>query len=129
MKQITVRKLPACDFCKKEESAVYDAPTTTGAWANMCPPCYEQNKGSLLLGSERVVKATVEKSDNPDKVVIGIEDNSLSYIEGVIMGDELRSVTCPECGTDRQLEPDADGTYECECGVKVRMEDIMCKLM
>lgn len=123
MNKLQVTSLPDCDLCGKKESAVYDSPTVVGPWANMCPECFKA-KGTGTVGTERVLKM-IPKSDTQDKVVNGIEDDSMEYMEAVIMQDEHRCIECPECGFVRHVEPDADYTYECECGVKVKVPCFM----
>jgi len=55
------------------------------------------------------------------RIVQGIEDQSMETLEAVFMDLQFREVECPECGDCRNLEPDATGTFDCECGVTVRI--------
>lgn len=121
MKDLQVSKLPDCDICQSKGTGVYDAPTKQGPWANMCEACYKAHHNGTI-GTRRVVKV-VEKSDDPGKIAIGIEDDSMEYLEDVLVGDGMREIECPECGSVRHVEPDADYTYDCECGVKVKVSD------
>lgn len=121
MKEVQVTKLPDCDLCKRKQVAEYDSPTTIGPWANMCPECFELH-GMGTLGTKRVLKV-IQKSDTPGKTVQGTEDDSLEHMEAVVMSNEDRIITCPECGMERQVEPDASYTYKCECGVQVQVPD------
>ena len=132
MREVQVTTLPNCDFCEREQVAEYDAQTTTGSWANMCPECFKRHgkgwinnrRGRLLgtLGTKRVLKV-IQKSDTPGKAVQGTEDDSFEYMQAVVMSDEHRTITCPECGMERHVEPDASYTYKCECGVQVQVPD------
>lgn len=52
--ETTITHRPNCDFCKEqgtETPAEYDAATTSGPWAWMCGPHYNQHhRGGLGLG-------------------------------------------------------------------------------
>ena len=48
MKSGEVTHLPKCDFC--EERAQYDARTTTGVWAYLCPQHYKRHGLGLGMG-------------------------------------------------------------------------------
>ncbi len=49
--EVTVPKLPKCDFCKDEETkALYDGRTVFGAWGNMCQKHFGMYGVGLGLG-------------------------------------------------------------------------------
>ena len=54
--EVTVTKLPQCDFCSEE--AQYDAKTGYGPWANMCQADFDKHGvGSLGTGlGQRLVR-------------------------------------------------------------------------
>ena len=123
MKEINVREFPKCDFCKAE--GVYDAPTSHGAWANMCEKCLPIYGGrNLIIGSKRVLL----KSDfkNQGQKVQGVLKNKSKLIK---MIDDVAIWQCPLCKTKRDMETDAEGTYQCEkCGASVTYTDIISSL-
>jgi len=50
-KQVEWTGSKTCDFCGKEcEKDLYDAATTWGPWATMCPDCFFKHGGSLGTG-------------------------------------------------------------------------------
>lgn len=116
MKKVKVTRIPACDFCGKP--AKYDAPTLDGRWGNMCVDCYGGKTKPDSIGSEYVLHVQQPKQD---KTVQGTEESSMEEI--VFAGD--RMIGCPECGDSRAVEPDADYTYTCECGVNVKCPVLM----
>lgn len=116
MRAVTVAKIPACDFCG--EPALYDAPTVSGRWANMCKDCAEQNGGNLNIGSSFKLKEPVEKTYT-GQTVRAIERTDMEYLEAVTYDEEFREPECPLCGTSRTVEPDCY-SYTCDCGAKVK---------
>ena len=40
-----------CDICGATPSTIYDAPTTDGRWAWMCPSCWRLHRRSERLGT------------------------------------------------------------------------------
>jgi hypothetical protein len=131
MKKKRVQELPLCDF-KNLPSVVdmcsvyakYDAPTKRGTWANMCEVHYKIHaaKGADALGCE-LVKGLAEPAPPHSKFVHGVEPNlaeNQEYWENVLL-EGIREITCPECGEERRMEPDATGIFNCDgCGVRVK---------
>lgn len=104
-----------CDYCGA--AATYDALTTEGHWAFMCEDCYHAHCRPGGLGVKYVV---VDKPEVEGKGMT-LTANELSDLETIVMDGE-RIVECPACGTEREVEPDADYTYKCEgCGAKVKV--------
>jgi len=121
MKTKTRRLHPTCDICK-DTDAEYDAPTVWGPWANMCKKCYFE-KGNHQLAEQvgtKYIKTEIIMNGK-GKTVNGIEDwDNDEYVKH-LMADGNREVTCPICEEVRELEVDASGTYECDCGATVRI--------
>ena len=131
MKKKRVEHLPKCDFANLspvEEMcslfAKYDAPTESGTWANMCEAHYKMHKatGADGLGFE-FVEGIAEPDPPHCKFVHGVEPNfpeNLEYWEDVMVNG-VREITCPECGEERRMEPDATGIFNCDgCGVRIK---------
>lgn len=61
------------------------------------------------------------------KVVNGIEDldglDEMEYWQAVVMDSAMRSIVCPNCKDSFNVEPDAEYTVECDCGVKVKVPE------
>ena len=122
MKIIKVDSIPACDMCNKKDVGIYDAPTLTGSWANLCEECLEKYTDTIYaksIGSKRELRTV-----NPepiDEEVIGID---VSDLEEMMFGDANKVIECPKCGETREVEPDATYTFKCEgCGRTVRCPD------
>lgn len=127
MKTVYLEKLPKCDYedvtpgCLGE--ATYDAPTISGGrWAHMCEHHYEMFKSPIAeqVGCKLAQRELAKPKEG--KPVLGLEPGieNLEYWENVLF-DGLREVECPECGDIKNVEPDANYTFTCECcGVKVK---------
>jgi len=122
-KIVKVAEIPTCDFCK-EKPGIFDAPTFLGSWANMCEDCFPNKCDTIAakaVGTKRVLQG--ETPVQQAKIVYAVEETSM---EDVVMGGEMREVSCPECGECRNVEEDATYKYICEgCGVNVQVKDIM----
>jgi hypothetical protein len=124
MKQVKMQKIPKCDFC--DQPAKYDAPTIGGPWANMCPVHYKKNGHPHSSGLGSILIQAPKQQPKQDKVVVGIEDTSIETLEAVMMDSQNREIECPECGSGKDVEPDANYIYTCECGVKVQVPTPYC---
>jgi len=125
-----VEELPKCDFanlapCEPPCSglAQYDAPVSgRTSWAFMCEGHYKMfgNKSMENISYE-LVHGIAEPLEGD--AVEGIEPNleeNIEYWENVIL-DGIREITCPECGEERRVEPDATGIFNCDgCGIKIK---------
>lgn len=114
-----------CDRCKSEE-AVYDAPckALNGSWANVCVPCAKEWGANLTIGCK--IKKHPAQQPEQGRTVDGEEaggPDDLEYWESITYNDADREITCPECGDTRTVEPDADYTYLCSCGVTVKVPE------
>lgn len=112
--------LPKCDYCGAD--AKYDAPTLIGRWAYMCKVCssHKSTPKAVAIGTEFVLKSAVVKSLDPKKVE-GLEASDTAYWEGVVINDKHRSIECPTCHINHDVEPDAEYEYLCECGDTVKV--------
>lgn len=116
MKTILVDEIRTCDLCGKKGEEYYDAPTSSGAWANMCPNCFKEQGSKIgthfkLRDRENIVK---KLGDTGDTIIKGKELSNLA--------DDDREIGCPNCGEVRMVEPDADYIFKCEgCGSKVQV--------
>jgi hypothetical protein len=119
--------LPNCDICQTPESAVYDAPTKQGPWANMCPTCLEKHgRGDYKnIGIKFELRDQSKKGIGEGQKVMGFEaqGGSQEYWEKVCLGGSNREIICPVCDEPRPLELDASGTFECNCGAIVEIPD------
>jgi hypothetical protein len=111
----SIKDIPQCDFC--ESKAKYDGPTPNGPWAYVCETCAGNKR--MILRCESMGTEFVAREPQPKKAV------EVSGIERTENPEELffsdRYIGCPECGEDRHVEPDADYTYQCGCGVTVKV--------
>ncbi len=120
MKTKKIETLPSCNFCKND--AVYDAPTVHGSkWAYMCKDCMCVHGGAnALVVGFKFEQRTPAEPKKDSEILMG-EDGDL---EEAMFGD--RYVTCPECGDERHVEPDAGYVYTCDgCGSKVKCPQLM----
>lgn len=112
MRDVIVDSLPKCDLCGKK-TATYDAPTRQGPWANMCTSCYEKFGIRNGTGSKLKTRGTMTGSSTPLK---GTDTWN---------GDE-RLVTCPSCGHEHLMEPDASGTFVChDCNQMIWIDSLI----
>jgi len=119
----TVRELPKCNFCKKD--ALYDSPTIFNrTWAFTCKTCAKlrtSEEGREIGFEFRLIDSTIPKSEAVD---VKVADEKSSMQDIVMDGDRI--VECPDCGVQRDVEPDADYKFECEgCGRKLVCGSIM----
>ena len=112
MKTLYKETLPKCDFCGS--TALYDAPTVLGPWANMCSFHFtiKAAQTAEVIGFEFEVRKQKPATHNKVKGNVKIKDDDLV-------------VTCPSCKEERFLEPDACGSYMCRCGDTVTFEGII----
>ena len=124
MKRIDVKQLPKCDFC--HNPAYYDVPTSFGPWANLCRACYGDRAGFNAndVGTEYNLVAP-PKSPKVGQIVIGIERTDDEYFKLLISDEIVRTVKCPECGTENHIDLDAVGTYTCFCGCLVSFKEMV----
>lgn len=116
MKTKAVAKLPKCDFCGKD--AIYDVPTKQGPWGNLCEGCYKIHSGSEIGTKFQQREPKTHNTDNKVKAAVIV-----SSLEDCVF-DSIMEVECPECGEGRNVEPDADYTFECEgCGQKCKVNN------
>jgi len=40
-----------CDICQVTPTVIYDAPTTSGQWAWLCPSCWYKHRKTAKLGT------------------------------------------------------------------------------
>ena len=113
--------LPKCDYCGKD--ALYDAPTESGSWANMCKECaliHDALRHSKVGYQFKLREKTPEKCQG-DKVLRGKLTNEDALFDG---NDPVYA--CPSCGEERTMEVDADCVYKCEgCGSKIRVRALI----
>ena len=124
MKSLTIHEKRRCDFC--DNDALYDVPTLTGQWANVCASCFGSKcdrSYAKQVGTRFVVTPKVAKL-NQGVIVNAIEDYQLEDLEAMVMGTQDRQAECPLCGHVRTLEFDAR-YFNCECGAKVKCQ-ILC---
>jgi len=107
MKKINVRDLPKCDFCGAP--AKYDAPTTHGSWAYMCPSCFKLYGGrnAKQVGKELVEKTVTHKQ-------LTVKPDKIKTVTVPLTWDSVVYIRCPYCGYERAVEPDANYTVTCE---------------
>ena len=122
MKKIDVKQLPKCDFC--HNSASYDIPTIYGPWANCCKACALEKGANMEIGTEYNLVAP-PKSPKVGQIVIGIERTDDEYFKLLISDEIVRTVKCPECGTENHIDLDAVGTYTCFCGCLVSFKEMV----
>jgi len=103
MKVVFMSKLPKCDFCGAEAS--YDAPTVSGAWANMCEECFPKNRPK-----NRSMTSSFFYSIKKNGTTWAFQPSVKPKI--TIKSDEVIA-ECPKCGTKTTVETDAD---TCRCG-------------
>lgn len=119
MKKIDMRDLPNCDFCGAV--AKYDAPTRTGQWAYMCEICLKKyGRGDAkIIGTELVEKVVTDKQ-------LQVKPPKKMKAVAVPLTLDIAKVSCPYCGYERNVEPDANYTVTCEgCGYKYRVYSLM----
>lgn len=65
MKKVERAEFPICDICKKE-TAMYDAPTMYGPWANMCADDFAGHAGAGAdsLGYQFVLPGEKQRSED-----------------------------------------------------------------
>ena len=65
MRKVERSKFPVCDICKKE-TAMYDAPTMYGPWANMCSDDFASHAGAGAdsLGYQFVLPGENKRSED-----------------------------------------------------------------
>jgi ribosomal protein L37AE/L43A len=124
MKTIYIKDLKLCDFCKAP--AIYDGPTSSGPWANMCQACFDEQASFTAdtVGYKlSLIKSDLKNRNNPPKP--GIESLGKRVLKEVIFGTRDRVVKCPECKLPRTLEVDADGKFSCErCGQPITVKSL-----
>lgn len=65
MRKVERSEFPVCDICKRE-TAMYDAPTMYGPWANMCADDFAGHAGSNAnaIGYEFVLPGEKQRSED-----------------------------------------------------------------
>ena len=122
MSKKNVDTLPSCAVCGKPANYDVPVPGFGGSWANLCKVC-ARAKG---VGDEQINLGTefVHRTQQPKqgKTVMGEEPGlpDIEYWESVLY-DGVRTITCPACGEEHNVEPDATYTYMCGCGVTVQV--------
>lgn len=120
MKTLQCTVLPKCNFCDKD--AFYDAPTSNfGQWGYMCASCAQihSSPSKLSIGTKFEIRKIKPKQHDSSKALMGIEPDSLDYWQEANDAG-YRTIICPTCQGERNLELDADGSFKCEfCGQKV----------
>jgi len=120
MKTRLVDEIKPCDLCGAVKDSYYDAPTSAGSWANMCPDCLKEHGGASAKAVGTCFKLR-DRSDQPPAVADVLAGEELSTLESICMDGE-REIGCPNCGEARAVEPDAAYKFTCEgCGSEVQV--------
>jgi len=117
--QVFVRKLPYCDFCKREgkdQPAKYDSPTIFGPWAYLCEHHFK--RVGRKFGATQLIKI---KKREPKR-----RFDEMPVVTVPLTLDSVATVRCPYCGQPRNVEPDANYTVECfSCGEKYQVASLI----
>lgn len=104
-----------CDSCRTRD-AYMDISTSMGVWAHLCARCYKGYSALARLRGGSKLKTKLTTMATKPTTVQGVMANEW---EDIILNDSNLEIKCPECGTTTALEPDASGSYTCDCNCTV----------